>query len=391
MNSLIKKAGRRHAFNILYLASFLLAFHLYFVIYVNSNFLNLFIPETLIGSVWIAGSFLGILSLLWISRILRLFGNYRILVFLTCLEFFIFIGLAFTTTPWLVIPLFLAYLVIYPIILFNLDIFLESFTAKENTTGSVRGTALTVVNMALIIAPLLAGLVLTNNDYWKIYLISALLLIPFLFLIFRLKSFTDPQYEQPQIKKTFFAILKNKNVYSIFVAQLIMRFFFSWMVIYMPLYLHEYVGFSWSELGIMFSIILLPFALLELPAGKIADSHWGEKELLSVGFLITGLFILAIPFVTSTNFFVWTAILYTTRIGASLMEIMTESYFFKHVDANDSNTISFFRITRPVAYITGPAVASLALLFIDFKFIFLILGVIVLFGIRYSLAIQDTK
>ena len=262
----MKKTSRKHAFGILYLASFLLAFHLFFVIYINSSFINLFIPEAFVGSVWIVGSIFGILSLLWVSQVLRRFGNFRLLVFLTILEFFIFIGLAFATVVWFVIPLFLLYLIIYPVILFNLDIFLESFTEEESTTGSVRGTVLTIVNTALIIAPLLAGFILTNGDYFKVYLISALFLIPFLFLILNFKSFSDPPYKQLQIKETFRSILKNKNIYCIFMAQFIMRFFFAWMVIYMPIYLHEHIGFSWGEIGIMFSIMLLPFALLELPA-----------------------------------------------------------------------------------------------------------------------------
>ena len=391
MKTILKNAGQKNNFGILYLASFLLAFHLFFVIYVNSNFLNLFISETFIGSVWMVGSFLSILPLLCVSYILRLFGNYRILVFLTILEFFIFIGLAFATALWQIIPLFITYLIIYPIILFNLDIFLESFTEQENTTGSVRGTVLTIVNTALIIAPLLAGFILTNGDYWKVYLLSALFLIPFLFLILNFKSFPDPEYEQLQFKKTFRSILQNKNVYHILMAQFIMRLFFAWMVIYMPLYLHEHIGFSWNEIGIMFSIMLLPFALLELPAGKLADSRYGEKEILSLGFVIAGVFTLMIPFITSPNFIVWTVILFLTRIGASLIEIMTESYFFKHVNSSDNNMISFFRITRPMAYIVGPAIASISLIFINLQFIFFILGIILFWGLRYSLAIQDTK
>ena len=175
------------------------------------------------------------------------------------------------------------------------------------------------------------------------------------------------------------------------MAQFVMRIFFSWMVIYMPIYLISRIGFSWAEFGIMTFIVLIPFALFELPAGKIADRYLGEQELLSLGFFIAALFTVFLSFIETNNFVFWAAVLFTIRIGVSLVEIMTESYFFKHVSSNDNNTISFFRMMRPAAYIAGPIIATIALTFLDFKFIWIILGFILLYGLRFSFAIQDTR
>lgn len=151
------------------------------------------------------------------------------------------------------------------------------------------------------------------------------------------------------------------------------------------------MGFVWTEIGIMTAIMLLPFVFIEYPAGRIADKVLGEKELLIVGFIIIATFTGFISFLNVPNFFIWAALLFTIRIGASLIEIMTEIYFFKHINGNDTNTISFFRIVRPTAYIIGPAVASIALIFVDYRFIFLILGILLISGVFFSLRIQDTK
>jgi MFS family permease len=137
--------------------------------------------------------------------------------------------------------------------------------------------------------------------------------------------------------------------------------------------------------------MLLPFVLLEVPAGRIADKMWGEKELLSAGFIITALFTIIIPFLSAASFVLWTIILFATRTGASLIEITTESYFFKHVQGDDADVISFFRMTRPLAYIAGPISAMIALQFLQFQYIFLVLGIIMLFGLKYSLALKDTR
>lgn len=345
--------------------------------------------EKYVGSIYIISSILSIISLLYISKILRRFGNYKTLLFLTILEFLAFLGLAFLENILFIIPIFIGYSVIFPMILFNFDVFLEGYTKKENE-GEVRGMFLTIVNTALILAPLIAGYVLSDGDYSKIYLTSALFLIPFFFLILKFKDFKDPEYHDLKIISTLTCIRGRKNLYNIFVTQFILRFFFSWMVIYMPIYLHTHIGFTWPEIGAMTAIMLIPFAVVEYPAGRIADKVLGEKELLIVGFIIAGLVTGLYSFVETTDFVFWTTILLLSRIGASLIEIMTEVYFFKHVDENDGSTISFFRITRPVAYIVGPFIGSLALIFIDFQMIWIILGFVVLSGIFFASKIEDT-
>jgi hypothetical protein len=75
------------------------------------------------------------------------------------------------------------------------------------------------------------------------------------------------------------------------------------------------------------------------------------------------------------------------------VEIMCDVYFFKKVDNENANLISFYRMARPMAYIIGPLSGTfiLGILGLDMKYLFLILGFIMFFGLRYSLAIKDTK
>ena len=127
----------------------------------------------------------------------------------------------------------------------------------------------------------------------------------------------------------------------------------------------------------MFAIMLLPFPLFEIPLGKLADRKLGEKEILMTGFIVAGL---------ST-----VVILFISRVGASAIEIMTESYFFKHVDGKDTDTISLFRILRPLGYIIGPLLGGVALIFINIKMIFLIPGFMLLLGVLPAFGIKDTK
>ena len=191
--------------------------------------------------------------------------------------------------------------------------------------------------------------------------------------------------------RTLLQVFKNRDIRSIFVTQFLLRFFYSWMVIYTPIYLYQHIGFNWSTIGVIFFIMILPFVLLEIPLGRIADKVLGEKEILTVGFIIIAIFCALIGFTESINPAWWAFLLFGTRVGASSVEIMSETYFFKLIDGEDTNLISVFRDMRPLAYIIAPLVTSISLFFVDLQQTFIILAVIVLSGVIFSLAIKDTK
>jgi hypothetical protein len=84
-------------------------------------------------------------------------------------------------------------------------------------------------------------------------------------------------------------------------------------------------------------------------------------------------------------------IIFLTRVGASLVEVTTESYFFKQVKGDDSSTISLFRLARPVANLAGVLVGSLSLLFLPFHLIFTVLAFVLVTGIFATIKLNDTK
>jgi len=210
------------------------------------------------------------------------------------------------------------------------------------------------------------------------------------FCIRKFKSIKDVTLPHIQIKETITSFLQDKNLYNIFSAQFLLQLFYAFMSIYTPLYLQQ-LGFTWSEIGVMFSIMLLPFVLIEIPVGTLEDKKYGEKEFLTIGFIVLGISTLCISFITTKSFFIWTSILFITRIGAALVEISTDTYFFKKVDQQKTNIIGFFRITRPLSFIVAPLLATLSLQFIPFQYTFIIIGACMIIGTRYSLALEDTK
>ena len=379
---------------LVYFFGFLLAFHVALPSYINSSFLNIFISEKLLGIIYIVASILTILLFFIAPYILQKFGNFRVAVTLVTMEAVALLGLIMgRTTVWVVMAFLLSQIVI-SFIYFSLDIFLESYS-KNSNTGKIRGTYLTLANLAWIFSPVIAGFILANGEYWKVYLVSLMFLIPILLiLIINLRGFKDSAYQATPVLKTFQRVWKNKNIRNIFSASFLLSFFYSWMTIYTPLYLYKYANFSWTQIGIIFGIMLLPFVFIQFPLGKIADEKIGEKEILSLGFVVIAISTFSLFFIPlNSSMWLWACLLFITRIGAASVEVMCDTYFFKKVNNLDTNIISFFRMARPLAYILGPLFASLCLLIMGAREgqLFLILGIILLCGLFFSLNIKDTK
>ncbi|MDO8619730.1 MAG: MFS transporter, partial [bacterium] len=374
-----------------YLVSFFFTLHAAIPVYVNSSFLATLVSEKYVGLIFGFASLLTIFALIVVPKLLRFVGDYFTTLLFIILEIAVLIGIAASARPALTITLFIVSSVFISLISFDFDLIVEGFS-KNASTGSIRGLYLTSANIAWVIAPALAAVLLAGGEYWRIYLASATLFIPGL-LVFagKLEQFKDPLYRTVHFKKTLLSVWRNKDLRCIFGVSFLLQFFFMMMVIYTPLYLHDYIGFGWGELGPIFSIMLIPFLLFEGPLGWVADKFLGEKELLVAGFIVVALATGAMYFFTAHSFALWAGILFLTRVGAATVEVMTETYFFKKIDEGDAGIVSLNRTVRPLAGVAGPLVATGLLAYITLPALFLALGALMLLGIPLALALKDTR
>lgn len=392
LSNISERVKQNKLLTVVYASNIFLSFHYYFIIYVNSSFLSQFFTDSQVSTLYIIASLLNLILLLNISKILNKIGNYKIITYSIIIEGLAILGLAITNTAFLVGLYFVIHQIIVPIILFNLDVFLESESTDETKTGGIRGTYLTLANITLVISPSIVGLILVNNVYHRVYAVSLLFLIPLYLCIKKyFSAYIDAPVSHIKVRETIRTYLATPNLSRIFATHLALQLFYAFMIIYTPVYLSKYIGFSWSEIGIMFTIMLLPFALFELPIGKLADKKYGEKEILTIGLVIMGLSTLVMSFVSVKSFILWTVLLFITRTGASFVEITSDSFFFKQVNTANTDEISIYRTTRPLAFIIAPLIATLAFQFIPYHYIFLIVGIIVILATHWSLALKDTR
>jgi hypothetical protein len=378
----------------LYAASLLLAFHTFMVAYINSSFLGQFIDEASVGSIYIVGSALSVLVFLFVSRVLHRVGNFKLTLGLLFINMIAVAGMSIANELREAIPLFLVHLISIPLIIFNLDVFMEEQIGNnEGSTGSNRGLLLTLASMIGAVSPFLSSLIVgSSGDFTTVYLISSLTLIPIIIILFFFFSdFSDPEYDEIDLFSAIRTFWEQSNIRNVFLSHFSLQILFVSMVVYTPLYLTNQIGLTWTEFGIAIFCGQMAYVLFEYPIGIIADKYIGEKEMMALGWMIIIIAVSSMAFVTEPSVVIWSVIMFMTRFGASFVEVTTESYFFKQTKSSDAQVISFFRITRPLSYVLGAVIASLALLYLPFNLLFLIFAAMFIPAMFFTSSIVDTK
>lgn len=358
--------------------------------YVNSSMLSQFASARIVSVVYTLASILSIVMVIGAPRVLRTVGNRKAVTWILATSALLLLGLGLVSGKAALL-LFVLYFSLNAVVLYGLDIFLEHYS-KEQETGNIRGLYLSLGNIGWVIAPTLSGILETGFGFQAVYLVAALVVTTTLGIIwYTQRSFVDREYNKSHFDDGFKTLRTNKNIRTITVLNLILQLFFVMMVIYSPLYLTTVVGFSWKTLGILLSIMLLPFVLFPYPIGRIADKYIGEKELLVGGFLVAAAATLFFAQVTTTSFLFFAVVLFTSRVGASIVEVMCESYFFKQVTDSDSSIISIYRNMLPVAYTIGPLFGALLFTLGSYTLVFSITaGILVCAGV-FALTLKDSK
>ena len=368
---------------IIFFVGFLLTIPIALTSYINSSLLQSFTNPFQVSAVYVVASILTIIILSRIPKILSRIGNLRAATIISCSTFLSLLALAYGKNVELVVIAFVMYFIGTHLLIMTLDIFMEDFT-KQSSVGKMRGLYLTFINLAWVTAQLISGSIIAKSSFKGIYLLASFFIVlQALVLVIFFRKWKDPLY------KKFF--IRNKNMHQIYLISLILKFFFAWMIIYTPIYLHEYLNFGWDKIGIIFTVMLTPFVILTFPLGKLSDKI-GEKKMLMIGFTISAIFTFITPFITLPKLLLWAFILFMTRVGAATIEIMSESYFFKQVTEEHADEVSFFRNTGPMAFIIAPLSAIFILaLSPSFEYIFFVLSALLLVGLFLSLRLKEFK
>ncbi len=376
---------------IITLVSFLIGFSQAVAAYVLSTFFESSWGTKSVGFFYVGTYVISLFAMLNMHKVVARLGKSSTFSLICLLEILTLCGLVF-----LGLHKFAAFLVVFYIIFSALawtmiDVILESFS-KDAASGEIRGEHLTVFNLGFLFGPLVSTALLDKFGYNGIFsfilFLNIIILITFVIFVRKVDS---QVCEKSKISVVIKKAWERKNLMKIYYVSFVLEAFFALMVIYTPIYLKEVIGFSWPEIGKVFTAMLVPFVLLQYPIGYLADKKYGEKEFLIFSLLLMGASTLFIFFTSSTSLFIWAVILFATRIGAALIEVLRDSYFYKQVDGKDVDLIDFFRTAGPVGYIFATLLSAVLLIFLPLEYAFILVAIIVLTGLYPAFLLKDSK
>ncbi len=357
-------------------------------------YLSSFVSLTMAGLVVASGSLLGLLAFPAIPHLERLHGAAVLARATSALLALCMLALALSPLGWPALLLVASITALQPLLAYQLDMLIQADVATTETSGRVRAFFLMAWNGAAILVPiLLLALFAEGINYSGVFVTSAVMLVLFSFLLF--EHFFPPGRSPSHalFGETLVCIVRDRDLRATTFAQYILYLFFSWATLYIPFFLVSTLGIPWSTLGWVFALMLTPYLLLAYPAGWLADTILGDKEMLGIGFAIMGASLFALGFVTpETSLVAIVSILFMSRVGAVFAESMVSGHFFRRISEQDLQSIVIFRSAWPLSAIIAPIVGSILFPSLGPAIFFMSIGVfIALAGVLTTLLIRDFR
>ncbi|MBL7022301.1 MFS transporter [Patescibacteria group bacterium] len=379
-------------FYLLHGIAFLLALSTALPAYVQSSFLEGFMTLQMLSLYLTVIMALTLIMLIIYPHIINKLTNLHSQLLVTIISIVALLILGVSKQPIVILILFAIQYISLNLLFINSDIALENISDDAHT-GVIRGRHLTIINIGWLISPLLMGLIISLGSYQLVYFIAGLIMILNLFVVYLKRDLLSDhkEYKVHKMVNLLKSLYHKKNLRKIFSLSFVLNFFYCLMVLYTPIYLNQNIGLEWGSISLIFTVMLLPFVLFGLPAGKIADKWLGEKEIIIAGIILMFITTGMIFFLNSNSVILWALLLFIGRTGAAIFEAMQETYFFKHVNGEDLDLINLFRDLRPMAWLIGTGLSVIILHYYPVQYIFIFLAIILFLSLYPALTIKDTK
>lgn len=361
------------------------------LLYVLSSYFSEVIGSDQVGVFYLIAYSASLISLFFLRSMLKKFGRMRVLIISFALLVFLSAILSRIPVSLAGSALLIGLLFLSGIIWVTIDIIIEAYSA-DRVSGRIRGLHLTIINVGILFGPIISTQTLERFGWSGVFsiLVFGFSLILLLLLCFlRKEPAIGIQPITLGLRSMLRKVLREKDLSRIYLVSFSLEFFFVVMTIYMPMHLRE-IGMEWSEIGTIFTIMLIPFVILQYPLGWIADKKMGEKELLLAGIGISCVSTAIVGFIATPSVMLWAGLLFATRVGAATLEVLRDSYFYKQIDANDLDIISFFRTTRPMANIFSAVILAPFLVFFPLQSVFFVVAGVFILSFLAGISLHDS-
>ncbi len=285
-------------------------------------------------------------------------------------KFYIFVILAFITT------------IIYTLKMTSFGIIVKDKSPKKRLSAG-EGLVYTVLNTAWVIGPLIAGFIANRYNISTVFVLSAIFIF-LSFIFFKASRIRDANIKKKVDKdllKNFTDFFKDKKRIIAYIVGGGVNIWWIFMYLFMPLHIVR-SGLNDLWVGYFLFAVAFPLILLEYPFSNLTRKI-GFKKIFKIGFLTVALISFLCFFIE--NIYVVLGILTLASVGMAMIEPTTEAYFFKISSGkNDTRFYGPYNTTIDANGFIGKISASCVLLFLPFKFLFILFGIFMLIMFFFS-------
>ncbi len=383
---------RRHPLRPVFLVSFLFFAHLSAVMYINTTVLSHIVTPTIVSVLYVLGAAGSIVLLFVLPTIVRRAGLVKTAATIFALLACALLYLATAASAAAFVAVFMIYIALTGTVWYCNDLFVAHYSLQANT-GHTRGAYLTFNNIAVAMMPMVIGVIIERQGFSSVYLLAgSLLSIGTGIILYSQRDFIDRPYISSTIPAAWTLVRQSLSLRRIISINFLLQFFYVWMTLFAPLYLSTVLHFSWGTIGTIFSVMLTAFVILQYSIGKLAD-HIGEKKLFLLGGSIATVSTIAFSLLErgTHSAIAYAIVLFCTRVGICMIEVLSETYFFKQITDQDEGIVSIYRMMYPLAYIIAPLTGWYIISIASYHTLFLCLGLLLFLGTLYMLRLVDIR
>ncbi|MCH8519255.1 MAG: MFS transporter [Nanoarchaeota archaeon] len=365
----------------LLISSFLVSFGIVALGIVGTLYLShLGFSSSTIGYILAAVIFINIIFNLFISSVLERFNEYKLYLFQIISLCILYLLVFFIENVYFFILVLIAGLILVNLGDNAFGIVFRDLS-KEEEFDNNESLLYGISNISWFLGSMLIGFFLDIFEFKYVFLLLSLIfffsLVYSLQIKIKLKRKKRKKIDSnPMLNiKDFF---KNNKLFNSYLFNFTCYFHYSFLFVFVLLEIEKNFGILYG--GLFISAILFPLMFIQINMNYFIKKIKVIKLLYFSFILLAMLYLLA--FIVSFNFLFIVVILILTALPIAFIEPLKEVYFFKHTtQIEEEKFYPLFLTGKDIGSLFSKLIISSTLLFIPFKFISLIIFLLILFVI----------
>lgn len=262
--------------------------------------------------------------------------------------------------------------------------------APANREGKYMGFFSVALFSGFAAGPLMAGIIQDNYSTDAcFYVLSSFIFFSFLLVCLFLPELRLDRKNSPLLTKAYLSMLKSKIVRGLIVFRFTTAMCRGAIITFMPIFAHNNLQLSSSQIGIVISGNILFTSILQVPFGILADKV-SRKNLVIMGGLFFSGFLFIIPFIRTFIQLLFVSFSYGI-FGALVLPAATAIMVEEGRVYGMGSAMSLFNMSMSLGLASGALVAGLLTDTLGINFVFYFFSMIGVFGIIFFAMSNDLK